>query len=295
MTRMAAIMASAVLLVVSLSGTAFADTMVTSVRDSGGAVISNIAVDDLYPTDAREHSIYVDIAPSVATGEAAVVLENVTNLENGCNHPETASGDVTCDTEGGELSSQLQVTITPGRPAGLLVPSCAPDAGLTPVTATMAALEGQLIPLGETSAVLGRSLCFVVRQELPDMVANNLVQTDQITYDLRVLGALDLEPGATTVVPSGDRDQTAGRFSGEVSAVAGGRQPLPGVRGDGAADSAGRSTVRQTSLASTGAASLLLLVTGLATLAVGRSLRRRAGNPQRPRPFEAEPYRETSK
>lgn len=276
MKRALTILSLALALVVASAAAAFADNLLTTVRDDGGAVIDNIADEGLYPTEVRERTVYVDIAPTVTRGTAAVVFEDVQDLENGCNHPETTSGDTTCDGDGGELSSQLVMTISPGRPAGLLTPRCDRDAGIPSVTGSLATLEGQAIPIGETTAALGRSLCFELRQELPDRTDNNLVQSDRLTYDLKVLGALDTDPGNTIVLPGPVIEPAP--TGGDASGADGGRSRQPGAAGDGRTGTpvAVHPAMSPPSLASTGAATLLLAVTGFATLGVGHHLRRRA-------------------
>ena len=273
MRRLAATLGAALALAAAPAATAAADDMVTTIRDTAGTVLSGITADGLYPTDAREHTVFVDIAPTVATGTAAVVVEGVEDQENGCNAPESAAGDSTCGDEQGELSSQLQMTVTPGRATGGLTPGCEPDSAIPATTATLASLQGQVVEVGQASAVLGRSVCFVLRQELPDLLENNLAQTDRVTYDLRVLGALAVDPGTTVVLPGpvvdGDGSERA------VNGEAGGRTPAQ--RG-GTSSVRNAAAARPLSLASTGAAALLLVVTAAATLVLGLRLRRRARN-----------------
>lgn len=271
MRRLAATLGAALVLAMGPSATAAADDMVTTVRDTAGSVLLGITVDGLYPTDVREHTVFIDIAPTVATGTAAVVVEGVLDQENGCNDPEIDDGDLTCGNDQGELSSQLQMTVTPGRTTGGLTPGCAADAAVPATTGTLASLQGQVIEVGEASAVLGRSVCFVLRQELPDQADNNLTQTDHATYDLRILGGLATDPDSTIVLPGpvidGDQDVRSGEGEG--------RERIQAQRG-AARSVASAAAPLPPSMASTGAATLLLIITAAATLLTGVHVRRRA-------------------
>ena len=251
------------LLLVPMASGAAATELFTVVRNGAGAEISNIQIDAMYPTAVREDSIFVTIGAGISTATAAVVLDGVEDIENGCLHPETAWGDVTCGSgsDQGELAPQLVMTVTPGRPTGLFDVECQADTDVAPVTGTLTELAGTEIAIGDTSAALGRSVCFLLRHELPDRADNNLMQGDHVSYDLRILG--DARVSGNAEVQPVLAGESGTRTSGEGTTVVGASQATDGG-------------VRRPTLAATGGAAALLLGVGVTTLIIGMRLRRRA-------------------
>jgi len=264
---------TALFLVTAGAGPAYSQALTSRITDASGAGVTTIDVDRLYPTAAEERVVFVEVGRDVLSGEVAIVIDGLQDFENGCLRPETNAGDVTCgaDDDQGELSSQLLVTLTPGRPA--IIPACDPDPSLAPVTDTLAALNGRHVPIGIVDN-LDRSLCLIVRQELPDRPDNNLVQGDTSSYDLRIVG--DLQRGETKVEPIGPvtrepQNQVRGRRGGEGGV---GGADVSGAGGSGLRGGAGVVTAGPSALPATGLALVLLLALVGWLLVTGWLLRR---------------------
>jgi hypothetical protein len=164
------------------------DTVQTVVLGGSSPELVPLQVDRLYPGTAAHARFELRRGSSVHGRAFSVGVENVVDLERGCNRPEVNDGDTTCGDgdDQGELSQQLLLTAA----------WTAPDDGCLsapPATtgAALADLEGEALTAPAVSSEAD-SICLVVGLVLP-IEADNLVQTDLSRFDLR-LGLIDTQP-----------------------------------------------------------------------------------------------------
>lgn len=101
--------------VIAAPSPAYAAGELRVVVDGGGPLVD---LTRLAPGSTRQSTFS---AANTSGDDAALTLRVVDLREddNGCNHPETAYGDVTCGDAGGELGRDLTVSVVPLAPGGL--------------------------------------------------------------------------------------------------------------------------------------------------------------------------------
>lgn len=224
-------------------------------RDVGSQVTTAIDIDDMYPGLAVTRPYLVGLNATAPESTLTMLVDNVADLERGCNAPERKSGDLTCSDDEGEMSRQLLVsaTLASAPPAG----ACDAEAGeaeaiLAPTTLADLALVGHL-ELQET-ATPGELQCLLLMFDLP-WAADNLVQTDLARFDLTI--------GAEQVTDTGvDSEETT--------------RPNGGVAGESTTDGALATAVlpRRALLPVTGSAVLQLGLAGAIAALFGAGILR---------------------
>lgn len=183
------IVALAVVAAIAMPQPAQADepTPVTGVivNHDDGEVRQEVRLSDLYPTATREVVFLLDGDDPSQARRMEIGIDDLTDLENGCNRPEQNSGDTSCsDDEGqGELSDHLELSLTAGREtADGGTRSCAPVGG--PATSTLAELQSSPLVVG--LPVEDGLLCALATFRHAERDGDNVTQTDSVAFDLRL-------------------------------------------------------------------------------------------------------------
>jgi hypothetical protein len=162
-------------------------------------------------------------------GSPAVAVGRISDLERGCLHPESASGDTTCGSGGdqGELSEQLLVgLVTEPANSAITCDSTAPAAAAT----TLADLADVTLTSSRVDAA-DADTCLTLTLTLPAS-ADNLVQSDAVAFDLRI-GLLDatgaVEQGVSGASAGGAQRMTPAATDRGALPNAGGALPFTGV------------------------------------------------------------------
>jgi hypothetical protein len=249
------------------TGTAHAATLlpgavseqVVTIGAASHATLVPLQIDRLAPGSTVTQRFRLHLAGDVTSGRPAVVVSDVRDLERGCNHPEAAAGDVTCSSgaDQGELSSQLLAGVQ-WEPA--VAATCAGASDAAPAQSLRSIIDQPLTAPGVTSAL---DTCVTMTLSLP-MSADNLVQSDSVSFDLRV--------GLVDVMTEG-----AGELGGRTSGAAGGPLTQDGA-GATSLPSTGSARLPFTGLPllPLGLLALGLIQLGICTLGAARRFRRTA-------------------
>ncbi|UER55206.1 hypothetical protein HJG43_12385 [Kineosporiaceae bacterium SCSIO 59966] len=285
----------AVLVVLGAPVVAAADTPSVdgvSVRTDDGQVTTAVRISDLYPTATRQAVILLDGPEPERVRRMSLGVEDLLDHENGCNRPETNTGDDSCGDREGELSQYLVLGVTPGRESG---PdrACLPLEGAT-TTTTLPDLADEPVVAGLPDD--GGVLCVVLDVTHTERAGDNVTQTDSTEFDLLLsvdetpaVGVLPevIDPEPTTPEnPTDSGDGTTdgggttggdGTTDGDGTAVLGtryGPPVTPGQVSDGIVLGLPRTGLDAASALGVG---LVLLGVGGAVLAGSRRLRGTSG------------------
>lgn len=242
---------AAALLALGTGGSASAeDVPRVVVGDIGGDEVVPLQIERMVPGSSATARYVVERGSGLSGGAFAVEVEDVRDLERGCNRPERNSGDVSCGDEEGELSRQLVL----GHAWSQDVDGCGQAAG--PSVGRLLRAAEDLVLSAPAAVSDADEACLVLTLELPS-TADNLVQSDLVQFDLR-LGLTDAEQVPDSgVLPIGGGTDGAGSGGGTIGG--GGTAVLE---------------PRPSALPMTGVALLLLLAAGAGTLTVGAALLR---------------------
>jgi hypothetical protein len=171
------------------------------VEGGDGVVRQAVQISRLYPGAQQRAVFLLDGADPGKARRIEVGLASLSDFENTCIHPETGTGDTTCGAAPGqgELSQFLDVSLVAGR-AGRTDGhrSCQPVGAA--VTSSLAALRQQPVVSGlpDKDGVL----CVIATFAHRDAVGDNVTQTDEVRFDLR------LRFDTVTVAGGGPDDDT---------------------------------------------------------------------------------------
>lgn len=157
----------------------------------GGGEALPLEVDRMYPGGPEAVARYVLRRGSgFSGGSFSTGVEDVEDIERGCNRPESNAGDTTCGAgaDQGELSDQLLL----GQAWSSDVANCA--SAPPPASGSVLRELDDVVLAAPAALSEGDAVCLVLAAVLP-FSADNLVQTDLARFDLR-LGLTDAEPVA---------------------------------------------------------------------------------------------------
>lgn len=264
----------AVLVVLGAPVVAAADTPSVdgvSVRTDDGQVTTAVRISDLYPTATRQAVILLDGPEPERVRRMSLGVEDLLDHENGCNRPETNTGDDSCGDREGELSQYLVLGVTPGRESG-------PDRACLPLedattTTTLPDLADEPVVTGlpDDDGVL----CVVLDVTHTERAGDNVTQTDSAEFDL--LLAVDETPAVAVLPDVIDPDPAGPNEGSGGTAVLGtryGPPVTPGQVSDGIVLGLPRTGLDAASALGVG---LVLLGVGGAVLAGSRRLRGTSG------------------
>lgn len=177
-----------------------APTVGIEVDAGDGSSSTAIDIQDLYPGSTQEAVLFLTGSRADEVDDIALTLSGLQDFENGCNRPETNTGDTSCGEgpDQGELSRWLAVTYTGGtETTGPAARACTIPAGTPSSTALMSDLA-TLGPVG-VAPPAGRSdgdvRCVVIAFHHEDRgPEDNVTQTDSVRFDLRIDVSGDLPP-----------------------------------------------------------------------------------------------------
>lgn len=214
----------AVLVVLGAPVVAAADTPSVdgvSIRTDDGQVTTAVRISDLYPTATRQAVILLDGPEPERARRISLGVGDLLDRENGCNPPETNTGDDSCGDREGELSQYLVLGVTPGRESG---PdrACLPLEGATTTTT--------LLDLADEPVVTGLPdddgvLCVVLEVTHAERAGDNVTQTDSAEFDL--LLAVDETPAVAVLPDVIDPDPAGPNEDSDGTAVLGTRYGAP--------------------------------------------------------------------
>ena len=187
LVALAAVLASAV--AVAWTSPDLAPEVSVTLTDPSGSVAVPVTVEDIYPGANATHRYVLALDTYSLSAHPALVVEDVVDLEQGCNRPEQSAGDDSCGTanDDGELSLQLRLAVAVTRAAtgsaGLTCPT-SPIWAVVSSSRSLVSYEGAPVNLAPSALLAGEGLCIELRLELP-AAADNLVQTDMARFTLR--------------------------------------------------------------------------------------------------------------
>jgi hypothetical protein len=167
-----------------------------AVAHDDGTVRQAIDISGLYPTVSRYVVFFVEGRDRATARRLQLRVDALVDEENGCNRPESATGDTSCADDKGELSQYLSLAVAPGveiQTDGSR--SCEPLEGRA-VTTTLRDLRDEPVVVGlpDDEGVL----CVVATFTHDERPGDNVTQSDSTTFDL--LLAFDGE----SVLPGGE-------------------------------------------------------------------------------------------
>ncbi len=156
----------------------------------GGAIVS-VNIENVYPGRSEARRFVMALDRYSLSAHPMVAFDDPEDFEQGCNEPESNSGDVSCgDAAGqGELSTQMDVVVAASRAGNEGTGSgCPASPTWTYVSRVRTLAEAinesplDLLPGGLLAA--GEKLCVEFRFSLP-READNLVQSDLVRFDIK--------------------------------------------------------------------------------------------------------------
>jgi hypothetical protein len=253
------------------------------VDNGSGAVKQAVEISRLYP-GARQQAVFLlDGADPAKARRMEIGVTSLSDFENGCIHPESGSGDTTCGAGAGagELSRFLDLTLSAGVEGK--------TGGRRSCSAVGAAVHTSLSGLKQQPVVVGLPdnsgvLCVIATFAHRDAAGDNVTQTDDVKFDLRL--RFDTSTvGGVVPVPSPSTDDTVGGGAGGGGT---GSNPDDGTQVEGVkheqpvvVDSIGHGKAQFGALPRTGLpveellfTAVLLLAAGTVMIVVVRSRRR---------------------
>jgi hypothetical protein len=191
------------------------------VGDGNGVVRQAVQISRLYPGAQQQAVFLLDGADPAKARRMEIGVTSLSDFENGCIHPESGSGDTTCGAGAGagELSRFLDLTLVAGR-EGIVGGgrSCAPVGAV--VHTSLSGLKQQPVVVGLPDDV--GVLCVVATFAHRDAVGDNVTQTDDVRFDLRLrFDTLTVGPVVPGPNPSPTTDEPGSGVGG------GGTGPSP--------------------------------------------------------------------
>jgi hypothetical protein len=180
------------------------------VVNGDGVANQAVQISRLYPGAHQQAVFLLDGADPGKARRIEVGVTSLSDIENTCIHPESGTGDTTCGTAAGEgeLSQFLDVSLVAGREGRTDGHrSCQPVGAA--VSASLAALQQQPVVVGLPSD--DGVLCVVATFAHRDALGDNVTQTDEVRFDLRLRfdtvtvppAVLGSNPSPTTGGPGG--------------------------------------------------------------------------------------------
>lgn len=169
-----------------------APTVGIEVQAGDGSTSTGISIADLYPGATQEAVLFLTGRRADEVDDVAVTLSGLEDLENGCNRPETNTGDTSCGDgpDQGELSRWLAVTYTGGiETTGRTGRACTIPAGTSSTTDLMIDLAtlGAVNVAPPANRSDGAVRCVVLEFHHEDRgPGDNVTQTDSVRFDLRI-------------------------------------------------------------------------------------------------------------
>ncbi|HET8614196.1 MAG TPA: hypothetical protein VFL94_01640 [Actinomycetales bacterium] len=156
-----------------------------SVDQGDGTVRQAVHISRLYPGSQQQVVFLLDGDHPQLARRMELGVTGLADFENECIHPESGAGDTSCGDgpDQGELSRFLDVTLqagTEGSADGHR--TCAPEGEAT--TATLKQLVGQPTVVGLPSD--DGTLCVIATFGHRDTPGDNVTQTDEVRFDLRL-------------------------------------------------------------------------------------------------------------
>jgi hypothetical protein len=180
-----------------------------TIDQGDGTVRQAVRISRLYPGSQQQAVFLLDGDDPARARRMEVAVTKLADYENECIHPETATGDDSCgDGAGeGELSGFLDVSLqagTEGRAYGQR--TCRPVGART--TTSLAALRDDPVVVGLPTD--DDTLCVIATFGHVDTARDNVTQTDEVQFDLRlrfdtvpVPGTVTTPEGSPTPGPTG--------------------------------------------------------------------------------------------
>jgi hypothetical protein len=156
------------------------------VVDNGNGVAKQaVQISRLYPGASQRAVFLLDGADPGKARRIEVGVTSLSDFENTCIHPEIGTGDTTCGTTAGEgeLSQFLDVSLVAGREGRTNGHRSCQPVGAS-VSSSLAGLRQQPVVVGlpDNDGVL----CVVATFAHRDAMGDNVTQTDDVQFDLRL-------------------------------------------------------------------------------------------------------------
>jgi hypothetical protein len=242
------------------------------VDQGNGAARQAVQISRLYPGAQQQAVFLLNGADPTKARRMEIGVTSLLDFENGCIHPESGSGDTTCGSAAGagELSGFLDVVLVAGR-EGLVGGrrSCAPVGDAVHTSLSGLKQHPVVVGLPDDAGVL----CVIATFAHRDAVGDNVTQTDNVDFDLR-LRFDTLTIGGVAPGPTPSTDDTVG--GGGAGGGGTGSNPDDGTQVEGVkheqpvvVDSIGHGKIEFGALPRTGLPVEELLISAALLLAAG--------------------------